>query len=228
MFVRFRQSDRRLQASLTETRRQGGKVRHEHVAGLGSVPVAPSPSDRLAFWTKLHQRLDALSNRVDAAQRGAILTAIHARIPRPTIDDHQAAQLERAQADARFWETLAEMHAERIEGHKELLASAQRAITEGEPWAADTAARAQAAKDRLALVEKGETVAGIPAPMTRADLRRISGMTEAQLQHCERVAGIAAAGEDWWRLMINEEHRRKAKVETAVVRQLHRMATGEA
>jgi hypothetical protein len=73
MFVRFRQSDRRLQASLTETRRQGGKVRHEHVAGLGSVPIALSPTDRLAFWTKLHQRLDALSNRVDAAQRGAIL-----------------------------------------------------------------------------------------------------------------------------------------------------------
>jgi hypothetical protein len=81
MFVRLRQSDRRLQASLTETRHQGGKVRHEHVAGLGSVPVAPSPSDRLAFWTKLHQRLDALGNRVDAVQRGAILSAIHARIP---------------------------------------------------------------------------------------------------------------------------------------------------
>ena len=70
--------------------------------------------------------------------------------------------------------------------------------------AADTAAKAQAAKDRLALVEKGEAVAGIPAPMTRADLLRISGMTEAQAQHCERVAGIAAAGEDWWRLMIDE------------------------
>jgi hypothetical protein len=27
-------------------------------------------------------------------------------------------------------------------------------------------------------------------------------MTKAQLQHCERVAGIAA-GEDWWRLMID-------------------------
>ena len=125
MFVRFRQSDRRLQASLTETRRQDGKVRHEHVAGLGSVPIALSPTDRLAFWTKLHQRLDALSNRVDAAQRGAILTAIHARIPMPTMDDHQAVQLERAQADARFWETLAEMHADDIEGHKGLLAMAQ-------------------------------------------------------------------------------------------------------
>jgi hypothetical protein len=30
-------------------------------------------------------------------------------------------------------------------------------------------------------------------------------MTEAQAQHCERVAGIAAAGEDWWRLMIDEQ-----------------------
>ena len=62
--------------------------------------------------------------------------------------------------------------------------------------------------------------------LTRADLLRISGMTEAQLQHCERVAGIAAAGEDWWRLMRTEQERRKATVEKAVVRQLHRMATG--
>jgi hypothetical protein len=80
MFVRFRETARRLQASLTETRRLGGKVRHEHVAGLGSVPLSPSASDRIVFWTKLHQRLEALSNRVDASQRGAILTAIHARI----------------------------------------------------------------------------------------------------------------------------------------------------
>ena len=157
---------------------------------------------------------------------GAILIAIHARIPMPTMDDHQAVQLEHARADARFWEALAEMHAERIEGHKEVLAPAQRAIAEAEPLAADTSAKARAAKDRLALVEKGEAVAGIPVSMTRADLLRISGMTEAQLQHCQRVAGIAAAGEDRWRLMIDEEQRRKAKVEKTVVRQLHRMATG--
>ena len=60
----------------------------------GSIPLSPSAADRIAFWTKLHQRLDALSNRVDAAQRGAILTAIHARNPMPTLDDQQAAQLE--------------------------------------------------------------------------------------------------------------------------------------
>jgi hypothetical protein len=227
MFVRFRQTARRLQVSLTATRWDGGRVRHEHVAGLGSAPLAPSAADRIAFWTKLHQRLDTLGNRVDATQRGPILTAIHARIPMPTMDDHQAVQLERAQAHARFWETLADMQADQIEGNKALLASAQRAIAAGEPLAVDTAAKAKAAKDRLARVEKGEAVAGIPAPLRRADLLRISGMTEAQLQHCERVAGIAAAGSNWWRLMIDEEERRKAKVEKTVVRKLHRMVVGD-
>jgi hypothetical protein len=226
MFVRFRETARRLQVSLTASRWNGGRVRHEHIAGLGSVPLSPSVADRIAFWTKLHQRLDALSNRVDAAQRGALLTAIHARIPMPTTDDHQAVQLEHARADARFWETFAEMQAERIEGNKGLLATAQRAIAEGEPLAADAAAKAQAAKDRLARAEKGEAVA-VPPPMTRKDFLRISGMTEAEAQHCERVAGIAARGEDWWRLMRDEQDRRSRQVEKAVVRQLHRMATGE-
>ena len=224
MFVRFRQTARRLQVTLSATRWDAGKVRDEHVGGLGSVPLSPATADRIVFWIKLHQRLAALGNRVDATQRGAILTAIHARIPMPTMDDHQAVQLEHARADARFWETFADMQAERIEGNKGLLATAQRAIAEGEPLAADAAAKAKAAKDRLERVEKGEAVAGIPAPLTRADLLRLSGMTEAQLHHCERVAGIADA--DWWRLMIDEAVRRKANVEKAVVRQLHRMATG--
>jgi hypothetical protein len=75
MFVRFRQTTRRLRASLTETHRAGGKVRHEHVAGLGSVPLLPTAADRIAFWTKLHQRLDTLGNRIDAAQRAATYLA---------------------------------------------------------------------------------------------------------------------------------------------------------
>ena len=98
MFVRFRQTARRLQVSLTATRWDGGRVRHEHVAGLGSAPLTPSAADRIAFWTKLHQRLDTLGNRVDATQRGAILTAIHARIPMPTMDDHLRIPREAVQA----------------------------------------------------------------------------------------------------------------------------------
>ena len=37
MFVRFRKSLRRLDVSLAETRRVGGKVRQEHVASLGKL-----------------------------------------------------------------------------------------------------------------------------------------------------------------------------------------------
>ena len=52
----------RLQLSLIETRRCDGKVRHEHIASLGS-----SVAERIAFWTRLHERLAKLANRVDAA-----------------------------------------------------------------------------------------------------------------------------------------------------------------
>jgi hypothetical protein len=229
MFVRFRETDRRLQASLVETRRSSGKVRLEHIAGLGSVPLSPSPAHRITFWTKLHQRLDALNNRVNVAQRGAILTAVHARIPMPTMDDQQAVQLEHARADARFWETLQEMHTDDIQGQKELLSSVQRAIAAREPLAADTAAKTQAAKDRLARVEKGESVADIGAPLSHKDSLRISGMTEAEAQHCVRVAAIADRG--WFQLLQEEQARRRRKAEKAVVRELHRRlqtVTGDA
>jgi hypothetical protein len=221
MFVRFRQTARRLQASLVATHRTDGRVRHEHVASLGSVPRSPSPADRIAFWTKLHQRLDALSNRVDAAQRRTILAAIHARIPMPTLDDQQTVQLERAREDARFWEMLAGSYADDINGHKGLLASTQQAIAAREPLAANTAAKAQAAKDRLARVEKGEAVDGIGAPLTRKDILKITGWSEDYLRHCEQVAEIADRG--GFQLLQDEQQRRRAKAERAVVRDLHRM-----
>jgi hypothetical protein len=69
MFVRFRQNNSRLQVSLVETSRIDGKVRHEHIASIGSVDVLPSVEDRLAFWQRLHERLAKLSNRVDATAR---------------------------------------------------------------------------------------------------------------------------------------------------------------
>jgi hypothetical protein len=54
MFVRFRQTRRKLQASLAETRRIDGRVRHEHIASFGSVPAPPSIAERIAFWKQLH------------------------------------------------------------------------------------------------------------------------------------------------------------------------------
>src|SRR4051812_9556418 len=101
MFARFRQSGRRLQVSLVGTRRLDAKVRHEHVASLGSIAVPPSVADRVAFWNQLHQRLARLLNQIDAETQGKILGAVHGRIAMPMIDEIRALQLENAEADER-------------------------------------------------------------------------------------------------------------------------------
>jgi hypothetical protein len=61
MFVRFRQSRLRLQVSLVETRRIGGRVQSEHVASLGSVEMPQTIEARVVFWQRLHERLAKLS-----------------------------------------------------------------------------------------------------------------------------------------------------------------------
>ena len=82
MFVRFRETPYGLQVSLIQTRREGGKVRHEHIAGLGAIIIPASTADRIDFWRSLHNRLSALSNRIGDEQ-GKILGAVHERIPMP-------------------------------------------------------------------------------------------------------------------------------------------------
>jgi hypothetical protein len=62
-YVRFRQQGHRLQASLVQSRRAGGKVYGEHIGALGSVDAEVSVHERVAFWAKIHDRLAALGNR---------------------------------------------------------------------------------------------------------------------------------------------------------------------
>jgi hypothetical protein len=69
---------------------------------VSSIGISPSPADRIAFWAKLHQRLAALANRIDAKAHCAILAAVHARIPMPTPDDQRVVLIENARADARL------------------------------------------------------------------------------------------------------------------------------
>ena len=87
MFVRFRRSARRLQLSLVETRRHGSKVRQEHIASPGAVPLAAEVADRIAFWQRLFERLRRLANRLDDALQAKILGAVHVRVPMPTQDE---------------------------------------------------------------------------------------------------------------------------------------------
>jgi hypothetical protein len=174
MFVRFRQTSQRLQASLVETRRIDGKVRHEHIAGLGSVEMPLSVEGRLAFWQRLHERLAKLSNRVDAVMQGKLLGDIHVRIPMVTLDEQRALQLRNAEADEQFWTNIHDMHAGTVEGHKGLATTAERKIAEGEAEMAKAASHRDAAKERRERLQRGEDVpGGLGKPLTREDAERI-------------------------------------------------------
>jgi len=70
MLVHFRETPYGLAMSLVESRRENGKVRHEHLASLGSIETPLSGATRIEFWRRLHERLDQLSNRL-TPRRGA-------------------------------------------------------------------------------------------------------------------------------------------------------------
>ena len=60
--VHFRETPYGLAMSLVESRRENGKVRHEHLASLGSIETPPSVAARIEFWRRLHERLDCMSS----------------------------------------------------------------------------------------------------------------------------------------------------------------------
>jgi hypothetical protein len=197
MFVRFRKSSRRLDASLVETRRVGGKVRQEHVASLGSIAVPATVADRVAFWPRLHARLAALSNRIDAEAQAKIFGSVHTRIPMPTIDEQRALQLQNAKTDADRWNGIESLHAATAADHKGLIAFAERAIEKHEAEAANATAIANAAKDRIARLERGHHprqlfLESFPPPLLRGrkgSTRRVTGgaMLKWILRHIPTV-----------------------------------------
>jgi len=191
MFPRFHQTPSRLQVSLRESRRIGGKPRCEHIANLGSIPKPMTTADRAAFWNRLHQRLAKLSNRIGVEEQGKILGAIHARIPMVTIDELRALQRENSEADEKFWAGLQGMNRELAEGHKEVAAKSARIAADAESRAADAAAKASVAKDRIERLAKGEDVSGgLGKPMTRKALLKAAGVSESFMRHCERVGSL--------------------------------------
>jgi len=52
MFARFRPSPYRLQVSIVETRRVGGKVRHQHIASLGSIETPLTVANRICLLAR--------------------------------------------------------------------------------------------------------------------------------------------------------------------------------
>jgi hypothetical protein len=195
MFIRFRETKTRLQLSLVETRRANGKVRHEHIASLGSIEIPPSVEARIAFWHRLHERLAKLGNRVDPTMQGKLLGDVHARIPMVTLDEQQAMKLENAEADERFWTGWRDMNQATAEDHKALGATVEHAIVKSQAAAVDAAEKAAAAKNRAERIKKGEDVPD-SKPLTQEDIERIlreAGWTTSDLEHAELLATLSIA-----------------------------------
>jgi hypothetical protein len=174
MYVRFRERNDRLVVSILETRRVAGQTKKEHVASLGSVPHNPTVDDRIAFWQSLHQRLNRLSNRIDAANQAKILGEVHARIPMVMLDEQRSIQLRNSETDEKFWSAIYDMNEAQIKGHEKLIATAQQKIAEFKTSAERASAKMNSAKGRVEKIKKGENVeGGLGKPFTLEDMIRI-------------------------------------------------------
>jgi hypothetical protein len=195
MFARFRESHKRLQVSVVETRRiSPARVRHEHVASLGSTELPLTVAGRIEFWRRLHERLARLSNRIDGTVQGKVLGAIHARIPMVTPDEQHALQIENAESDVRFWGNLHSAHQENVEQHKGLATTVERSIAENQKAAVEAGAKRAAVQDRLERLKKGENLpGGLGKPLTREDMEQIlrkNGYTTADIRHSDLMAAF--------------------------------------
>jgi hypothetical protein len=226
MFVRFRRQRRRLNVSLIATRRaekDKRKIITGHVGALGSVDVAVSVRERLAFWAKLPQRLEALGNRVAADQHLKIYDAVHARIPTVTSAELRAIQEENAKDDERFWNMMQEMNASSAEGHKLLIASAEAKRKEHERCAAEAAERREVARERLAKLARGETVAGgFGKPVDLEKMLLDAGVTKDDLRHWRDVYEASEAFGFEQVLQASSEARDRA--ERRIARNMAKMA----
>jgi hypothetical protein len=94
-----------------------------------------------------------------------------------TPDEQRSLQEENAKADEQFWSSLRDMHAEKVEGHKGLVATVERAIAAGQAGMAEADAKTAAAKERLDRLARGEPVAAGSTSRSRSkmSLRRPDG-----------------------------------------------------
>ena len=124
-------------------------------------------------------------------------------------DEQRAIQEANAEGHERFWEAMRDIGASSIEEHKALIARAETKIAEHAAGAAEAGERAQAAKDRLERIRRGESVpGGLGKPFdvraalkaegfTERDLRRmrlLASLTEAEMQQASAKAGAEVVG----------------------------------
>ena len=212
MFVRFRLQGNRLHVSLVQSRRAAGKVHAEHIGALGSVDADVSVRSRLAFWAKLPRRLAALGNRLSADEHPKIYAALHSRIPMVTPDEQRAVQEESFKDDERFWDSMRDLSASHIEGHKAQIALTEAKIAEMEPEVAKAAEKVEAARNRPEKLQRGEDVAG--GLGKRLDLRALikaAGLTPSMVRRAQLFASLTEA--EFEALLTPEQMNRRTDAE---------------
>jgi hypothetical protein len=223
MFVRFRQQGHRLQPSLLQTRRVAGKgPRAEHIASLGSVDADVSVRERLAFWARLPSRLASLGNRLGPDEHPKIYEALHARIPMVTPDEQRAIQEENAKDDERVWDTLLDLNASHIEGHKALIATVEAKIAEMAPEVERAAERVEVARNRLEKLKRGEDVAdGLGKPPDIVAVLKAAGWTPSMMRRGRLLNSLT---ETEFKMVLESSHSAaKAAADKATEREARRI-----
>jgi hypothetical protein len=156
MFVRFRQQPNKLQVSLVHSTWNAGKLRQEHIAGLGSVPLEPTVPDRVRFWKKLFEKLSALSNRIDQDTHYKVLDSISKRIPMVTQEELRASSVERYERQIQFWEGMQSINGEMGEGYRAMRSTVEQKAAAAEAEAAKAASHAAAMRKKAEMISRGE------------------------------------------------------------------------
>lgn len=223
MFVRFRETKSTLQVTLLAGRRIGARVRHEHIAALGSIKMPATIEGRDAFWRRLHETLGRLGNRLDAATQAKLLGDIHARVPLVTNDERSAHAIEQAEHERQVWDGMRGMLDERAAGTAAMAASATATSAADREAAADAAARAATAQERIERLRRGETVAE-SKPIDVEQVLREAGWTRADEKHAMMAAELP---EGTIATIVEEVSKASRRAERATVRRLWRQRDGK-
>jgi hypothetical protein len=122
----------RLEVSIVETRREGGKVKQQHIASLGSI-TGNSLAARESFWLECEARLARLANRL-GPETERLRQAIAARIPPLTDADRDAMDAAAWDGLEGFWDDLAKRKAYHSSDTHERAKEERRKATELEAF----------------------------------------------------------------------------------------------
>ena len=121
----------RLEVSIIETHREGGKVKQEHIASLGSV-VGDGVEARVWFWQACDERLASLANRIGPDMH-RLRQAIAMRIPEPTREEVDALEMRRWQDLQAGWQGIGDDDRNSIAKDEEAIAETRERIAKLQP-----------------------------------------------------------------------------------------------